>query len=326
MLEMHVQPGQSLRDFVTHFMSYMRRKTFAFQMDLYLNTRFCVNALYNGLPDNVRVALVRFRSEGTVEELAQAAIAMDDEIQGVRKRKDKKGQKSGSSSSSGTESEEEGKRNSPNRNGNSVCAAQASKKGAKRSNRRGRRPSVRAVGIATVGKAVESKASHPERETYDAMDGPLRVEIKDQIRHVRLGGRLYTANQFRTLCYAGRRCFSCGGKHQIADCPHLDKPLFPHATRYTGPTPESTKSDRLPLKPWPKVDKAKNGKGEADVSALESEWEDGRYVYTRESDDEFCMFPDESDWESRPRVNTLAIWRGTITPRIARRRALLLQP
>ena len=133
----------------------------------------------------------------------------------------------------------------------------------------GRRPSVRAVGIATVGKAVESKASHPERETYDTMDGPLRVKIKDQIRHVRLGGRLYTTYQFRTLCYAGRRCFSCGGKHQIADCPHLDKPLFPHATRYSGPTSESTKSDRLPLKPWPKVDKAKNGKGEADVSALD---------------------------------------------------------
>ena len=53
------------------------------------------------------------------------------------------------------------------------------------------------------------------------------------------------------------------------------------------------------------MDKAKNGKGEADVSALESEWEDGRYLYIRED-----MYPNESDWESRPRVNTLAISEG----------------
>ena len=108
MLEMHVQPGQSLRDFVTHFMSYARRKTFAFQMDLYLNGRFCVNALYNGLPDHVRVALVKFRTEGTVEELAQAAIALDDEINGTRKKKEKKGRK-GSSSSSSSDSEGDGR-------------------------------------------------------------------------------------------------------------------------------------------------------------------------------------------------------------------------
>ena len=124
-----MQPGQSIRDFVTNFLSYARRKTYAFQLDSHFNQRLCVNALYNALPDNLRVALIRFRKEGTVEELGQAAIDLDEEIRGTRTGKGK----NNSSSSSGTDSEEEGKprkaKNTSRHDRNSVCTAQTSKKG-----------------------------------------------------------------------------------------------------------------------------------------------------------------------------------------------------
>ena len=159
--------------------------------------------------------------------------------------------------------------------------------------------------MANVDRAEGSKLPRAVRETYKDMDGPLRVEIKNQIRHVRLGGRYYTANQFRTLCYAGGRCFSCGGRHQIANCPRLDRPLFPNATKYTGPTQgETTSAKGIPVRPWPK----------GDVTAIEEEWEDGIYIYTRDTDDEDYTSQGESDstrrrisTSRRPRVNTPSV-------------------
>ena len=49
MLEMHVKEGQSIRDFVTEFLTYTRKKTYAFQLDSHFGQRLCVNALYNAL-------------------------------------------------------------------------------------------------------------------------------------------------------------------------------------------------------------------------------------------------------------------------------------
>ena len=248
---MHVQPGQSLRDFVTHFMSYARRKTFAFQMDLYLNGRFCVNALYNGLPDYVRVALVKYRTEGTVEELAQAAIALDDEINGTRKKKEKKGRK-GSSSSSSSDSEGDG------RNRKRTEARNRSKNGRNERRNSWRRNSNnnRKVEFAAVEKddqnSFNSRNVRSESRAFDDMDKPIQVEVKDNVRRVRLGGKWYTQTGFRVLCVTGNRCFTCGAKHQAASCPRKNNPVFPRETRSDGPVTGKGEPAKTTFKPWPK--------------------------------------------------------------------------
>ena len=272
MLEMHVQPGQSLRDFVTHFMSYARRKTFAFQMDLYLNGRFCVNALYNGLPDHVRVALVKFRTEGTVEELAQAAIALDDEINGTRKKKEKKGRK-GSSSSSSSDSEGDG------RNRKRTEARNRSRNGRNERRNSWRRNSNnnRKVEFAAVEKddksGFNSRNVRSESRAFDDMDKPLQVEVKDNMRMVRLGGKWYNKNGFRILCITGNRCFTCGAKHQAVSCPRKNNPVFPKETRSDGPNTGKVEPTKTTFKPWPKPS--------ADVKAITEKWEDGLYLYDR---------------------------------------------
>ena len=225
---MTIKPGQDLKECIITQMAFMRRKTPAYEMDANCGTRICAHSLFNSLPPHLKALLVRFRTEGTVEELAAAAIELNEAMQGAKEEKRK-------AREAGDQDELIGEVN-----------AIAFEKRKVKNFSSGRRSPGRAVPVhrgvechtidrscGTTGRPFESVAS-AETEVLKAMDGPLKVVMRDNTRFVQIGGKIFAANQFKTLCYTFNRCFSCGQRHRILDCPTGDKPLFPNAVASSG--------------------------------------------------------------------------------------------
>ena len=222
MMDMKIKKGQSVRDYLTSKLAYMRRKTNAYDIDKVCGARFTINALFNGLPPHLKPPLVRFRTAGTVEELVEAAISLDAAMQGAW--------------------EEKAQRKYNNGNGSEVSslARNSSKRGSTVDARRGVRPGgprihdpstikVTISGVERRDNRIPDKSpgGTPDADILRDMDGSLASRRGTPL--IRLGGKMFTAGQFRTMCYAYNRCFACGGFHQLAVCPRKDDPVFPHS-------------------------------------------------------------------------------------------------
>ena len=272
LMSMIIKPGQSVKEHLIRKMVFMRRKTPAYEMDANCGTRICVNALFNGLPYYLKVPLVRFRTEGTAEELATAAIELDNAMQEAKEEKWK-------GRGAGDRNEQSGEVNAmasvkrKAKNSNSSWGYQTKSPPVRR-----RRVESHAIDRSggTTSHPFESVAS-TETEIPEAMDGPLKVVIRDKTRFVPIGGKIFAANQFKTLCYTFNRCFSCGQRHRILDCPTRYKPLFPNAKA----------SSRRPI---PARDEE-----HVDTQELGEELPDGVYVFKEEVPGLSYISPESED-------------------------------
>ena len=150
-------------------------------------------------------------TEGTVEDLAQAAIALDDEINGTRKKKEKKGRR-------GVVLLPALIRKVMGRIGNVRRLEIVLKTGEMNA------VIVGAGTQTTTGKwsSRQWKKDDPssfnprnvrsESRAFDDMDKPMQVKVKDNMRMVRLGGKWYNWRGFRVLCVTGNRCFHVWSK------------------------------------------------------------------------------------------------------------------
>ena len=274
---MTIKPGQSLKEFLITQMTFMRRKTPAYEMDANYGTRICVNTVFNGLPHYLKAPLVRFRTEGTPEELVTAAIELDNAMQGAKEEKRKaRGGNRGGSPNSSDKDDSFWNRRSQNNNFNRGF------------NRRSQNTNKTEINMIEqrkqAGKMVE--VTHTEGEMVKAMDGPLKMIVQDGIRYVRVGNKIYASNQFKTLCYTYNRCFCCGKDHRIADCPRKDDPIFP----------KSSQGNSSSARPWfrsngSKTPTIEEAKAKVEIRELGDNLPDGEYdlEYTgsEETEEEF---------------------------------------
>ena len=117
-----------------------------------------------------------------------------------------------------------------------------------------------------------------------AMDGHLKIMVRAGQRYVQLGNKIFASGQFRTLCYLYERCFACGKKHRIADCPQKDDPLFPNLIK-DGMPRQGPNTTGQSVRPWVRLTGNRNNKPEetAQINLQEEEEEeelpDGDYMY-----------------------------------------------
>ena len=263
MMDMRIKKGQSVRDYLTYKLAYMRRKTNAYDIDKVCGDRFAVNALFNGLPPYLKPPLIRFRTAGTVEELVEAAISLDVAMQGAREETANKRNNRQNQNFQRNDNGRFASQNQQRRNGNQYQQPSFQNQNQQQqysngnqqqnqnwnrnsnSNFSGRGFQRRPQGEENFSAAVPINAAEGQTtpknneraqgltpagvaEVFLDLDKPIVVRIRDGIRYVRLGGRNVAAAQFRSLCFIFGRCYHCGGEHQMAACPRKDDPIFPH--------------------------------------------------------------------------------------------------
>ena len=240
---MTMKPGQDLKEFLITQIAYMRRKTPAYEMDANCGTRICANILFNSLPPHLKAPLVRFRSEGTTEELAAAAIELEEAMQGAKEEKQKAKNRAGRSffnkgGKDGGESPNQNRRPFNNFNRGFQRGSPVNRTDVK---------TMKSINVADL-EIGEVKAEG-DAAVQKAMDGHLKIMVRAGVRYVQLGNKIFASGQFRTLCYLYERCFACGKKHRIADCPTKDDPLFPNLIK-DGLPRQGPNNTGQPVRPW----------------------------------------------------------------------------
>ena len=275
---MTMKPGQDLKEFLITQIAYMRRKTPAYQMDAACGTRICANIMFNTLPSHLKAPLIRFRSEGTTEELAAAAIELEEAMQGAKEEKQKAKNRAGrgffnKGGKDGGESPNQNRRPFNNFNRGFQRGSPVNRTDVK---------SMRSINVAEL-EIGEVKAES-DAAVQKAMDGHLKIMVRAGVRYVQLGNKIFASGQFRTLCYLYERCFACGKKHRIADCPTKDDPLFPNLVK-DGLPRQGPNNTGQPVRPWVRLTGNRNNRPEetAQINMQEEDEEellpDGDYMY-----------------------------------------------
>ena len=275
---MTMKPGQDLKEFLITQIAYMRRKTPAYEMDATCGTRICANILFNSLPPHLKAPLIRFRSEGTTEELAAAAIELEEAMQGAKEEKQKAKNRAGRGffNKGGKDGGE-----SPNQNRRPFNSFNRGFQRGSPVNRTDVK-TMRSINVADL-EIGEVKAES-DAAVQKAMDGHLKIMVRAGVRYVQLGNKIFASGQFRTLCYLYERCFACGKKHRIADCPTKDDPLFPNLIK-DGLPRQGPNNTGQPVRPWVRLTGNRNNKPEetAQINMQEEDEEellpDGDYMY-----------------------------------------------